>query len=334
MKRIILKIRQKLLNPVLKELSVIRELFERTDEKNQIVFNEINNIKNFIKEMKKNDFNEICESILGRALTDNELDKKKSVIFNNTKSIYLVLTEMFLGREGFKNTLKNIIDVHLYYMHLARIKMIIKFVPEAKNILDIGGANGSLYDMGYPYKFDKITILDLPPEGRCEMYKRIKMKERKIEFIGGEGNIDFMYGFSTELSDFEDNSIDLVWLGQVVEHMERNEALKMYKEAKRILKPNGYFCLDTPNRFLTEIHTKGFGDGYVHPEHKIEYYPDDLKQDLMDSGFVIDLSIGVCHMPESFHSKCFNYNDFLFGNLFSDNICESYIQFYRCTLRS
>jgi hypothetical protein len=51
----------------------------------------------------------------------------------------------------------------------------------------------------------------------------------------------------------------------------------MCKAAFRVLKKGGAFCLDTPNRIVTKIHAKTADIEFIHPEHQIEYYPEDLK---------------------------------------------------------
>jgi hypothetical protein len=91
---------------------------------------------------------------------------------------------------------------------------------------------------------------------------------------------------------------------------------------------NGYFCLDTPNRFLTEIHTADTGGGFIHPEHKIEYYPQDLQSDLLRQGFKINKKLGIRHMPNSVKSNAFDYTDFLFGDAFHEDVDKCYIQYY------
>jgi predicted SAM-dependent methyltransferase len=104
----------------------------------------------------------------------------------------------------------------------------------------------------------------------------------------------------------------------------------MIKEAYRVLKPGGYFCLDTPNRYLTEIHTKGLDFPYIHPEHKIEYYPEQLMKKLKRAGFRIIVSKGIKEMPKTFKSGTIDYTDFVSGKPLSDSVNMSYMQYYKC----
>lgn len=47
---------------------------------------------------------------------------------------------------------------------------------------------------------------------------------------------------------FPDNSFDLVWSLEVIEHLDKPE--QVFQEIKRVLKPNGHFILTTPNSFF------------------------------------------------------------------------------------
>src|SRR5437762_12946329 len=81
----------------------------------------------------------------------------------------------------------------------------------------------------------------------------------------------------TQLDAFADESFDLVWSGQSIEHVEIDAAEKMCREAFCVLQPGGYFCLDTPNRGITSIHTHDVGGGFIHPEHKDGYRVHELR---------------------------------------------------------
>lgn len=237
-----------------------------------------------------------------------------------------LLFQILFSAEFFKKMTENALEIHLNYIHWARIRLVSTVLPEAKNIVDLGGANGSIFDMGYPYKFDKLTIVDLPPEDRCLMYKNIEIKSN----ITPLGPVYVLFTNMTDLSAIDDNSVDFVWSGESIEHITEDDSKTVYTEVKRILKPGGFFCLDTPNRLLTEIHTEWNGGGYIHPEHKIEYYPKDLKKNLIDFGFSIVQELGVCEMTNTCKTRKFDYKDFVTGNALSSNLESSYIQFYKC----
>lgn len=131
-------------------------------------------------------------------------------------------------------------------------------LPAGDSILDLGGANCPLYKMSYPHNFRKLTLIDLPPERR-EFYKEIV-----VDTQDANGDIFIKYMDMTELDDFPDESVDFVWSGQSIEHVSPEAGRRMCESAFRVLKKGGAFCLDTPNRLLTEIHTRDIGGGF-HP---------------------------------------------------------------------
>lgn len=179
--------------------------------------------------------------------------------------------------------------------------------------------------MGYPHKFKKVYLIDLPPEDRCDMYKEIV-----IDPNCDSGEVVIKYADMTELDVFADSSVDFVWSGQSIEHVPLDAGRRMCQAAYRVLKPGGAFCLDTPNRLITKIHTHDVGGGFIHPEHYIEYEPAQLRELLEDAGFVIEKVLGICEMPTTSESHSFDYTDFLYGAQITDKVEQSYIQYFHC----
>lgn len=58
-----------------------------------------------------------------------------------------------------------------------------------------------------------------------------------------------------EKLDFEDNTFDIVFMIEVIEHLEDDK--KAISEVKRVLKPSGKFVLTAPNK-LFPLETHGF----------------------------------------------------------------------------
>jgi predicted SAM-dependent methyltransferase len=216
-------------------------------------------------------------------------------------------------------------DEHLYFIHLSRLALVQQYIPPGRIILDLGGANSPLYRMGYPYFFKKMTLIDLPKEERCDHYKDVVVDEKC-----SMGKVFVRYTDMCTLKGFEKNTFDLVWSGQSIEHVSLENAKNMCQEVYRVLKKGGFFCIDTPNRLLTQIHTADCGGGLIHPEHKIEYYPEQLSSMLREVGFSIRHSCGVCEMPKTVSTNIFHYEDFILGAQITDNVNNGYIQFYQC----
>lgn len=65
-------------------------------------------------------------------------------------------------------------------------------------------------------------------------------------------NVQFKIGNALNIK-FPKNSFDTVLLLEVIEHLPKNSEKLVLKEIKKILKPNGYLILSTPNKNLLSI---------------------------------------------------------------------------------
>jgi SAM-dependent methyltransferase len=220
---------------------------------------------------------------------------------------------------------KHAIDIHLVMNHNARVKLVANYLPEARVIVDLGGAAGSIYAMGYPYKFDRLINVDLPPVDRHDMYRNLKMDDVQTP----NGPISTLLTSMDDLHDIPSCSVDLVWSGQSMEHITEEQGRRVCGEVLRILKPGGQFCLDTPNGLMTEIHLAGSAP-FIHPEHKIEYRPAHLQSLLRECGFTIVEALGVCEMIRTKRQGSIDYRDFYASAGVNTNVDGSYIQYYRC----
>lgn len=188
--------------------------------------------------------------------------------------------------------------------HQARLTLIQTALPAAERILDLGGAGlepqGSLLTMGYPHCPKQIDIVDLPIEQRF-FQSDVPLIQQYTTEKGTQ--IYYHYISMTDLSTFADQTFDLVWSGQSIEHITQTEADRVIQEVYRVLKPGGYFCLDTPNRQLTILQVR---QGFIHPEHKFEYTPSELAEKLSDRGFHVIEQKAVSPMPMSYETGRFS----------------------------
>lgn len=169
-------------------------------------------------------------------------------------------------------------------LHASRCAFV-RSLPSARNILDLGGTDlsapeGAMVTMGYPYRFDSLTIVDLPPDERHEIYHSESNAQRVDTWLGP---VFYRYHSMTDLSGFDDESVDLVYSGQSIEHVPPEEARKVVEQVFRVLEPGGHFALDTPNGRVTRVQQPAFID----PDHKIEYTPDELLELVSGAGFEI-----------------------------------------------
>ena len=97
------------------------------------------------------------------------------------------------------------------------------------NILEIGGGQSGLTSLLYPQA--KVTNLDLNPD-----YANAPCNQQE--------NIQFVCKDATQLP-FENDSFDAVTMFDVLEHIPADQ--KAIAEAKRVLRPQGFILISTPN---------------------------------------------------------------------------------------
>ncbi len=212
-------------------------------------------------------------------------------------------------------------------LHEAR-KEFIKTLPAAECIVDLGGAcptviEGALYTNGYRYRAKRLIIVDLPFDTRMIIPRDFEEKN----LIRDYGTIEYIQSPMVDLSAIEDEIADLVFSGESIEHVTKPEAVRVIAEARRVLKPGGYFCLDTPNSKLTRIHSP---NQFIHPEHKIEYVPSDLITMLKTGGFEVIETGGICPMPESAKTGVFDETEVFRMPALSDDADLSYCFYVKC----
>lgn len=181
--------------------------------------------------------------------------------------------------------------------HRARLHLVKNAVPAGRVVLDLGGSSGGipeggLLSMGYPHAPEQVTIVDLPPE--TQFWKHAT--PAAATYSHGFTTVRYHYSGMNDLSAFADGSADGAWGGQCIEHVPRDVALVTMAEVYRVLKPGGWFCLDTPNRGLTRLLVRV---GFIHPEHFAEYYPEELAVLLRCSGFEVRRILAVSEMSLS-----------------------------------
>lgn len=212
-------------------------------------------------------------------------------------------------------------------LHEARMEFV-KTLPKAECIVDLGGAcptviEGALYTNGYPHRARRLIIVDLPFDSRMIIPQ--DFEEGKI--TRNYGTIEYVHSSMIDLSAIEDGIADMVFAGESIEHVTAGEAAAVIAEARRVLKPGGYFCLDTPNAKLTRIHSP---DDFIHPEHKVEYIPDDLIEMLKHGGFEVLETGGICPMPETARTGVFDETEAFRTPALSEDPDLSYCFYVKC----
>src|ERR1019366_5555560 len=130
-------------------------------------------------------------------------------------------------------------------LHFSRCEFIVG-LPPAQRIVDLGGghttdARGALVLLGYPYDFEELVVVDLPPDDRHPLYRSERFGGLEIE----QGTVRYEYRSMADLSFADDASVDLVYSGQSIEHVTEADGDTVLEEAFRILRPGGYMAIDT-----------------------------------------------------------------------------------------
>jgi SAM-dependent methyltransferase len=179
-------------------------------------------------------------------------------------------------------------------LHQSR-RIFVTSLPPARRILDLGGsstvgADGALVQLGYPYRFEELVIVDLPPDDRHDLYA--------TEIIDGVvatplGPVRYRYHSMTELDRYPDNSFDLVYSGQTFEHVTPESGRRVLEGVRRVLRPGGFLALDTPNRRVTELHLAQIGGDFIDPDHEVEYRHDEMVDALEGAGLRVERAHGL-----------------------------------------
>ena len=131
--------------------------------------------------------------------------------------------------------------------------------------------------LGYPYDFDELVVVDLPPDDRHPLYHSERFGAGDTE----RGQVRYEYRSMADLSFADDASVDLVYSGQSIEHVTEADGEIVLQEAFRILRPGGYMAIDTPNGRVCRLQQSAFID----PDHKVEYTLDELRHKVKRAGF-------------------------------------------------
>jgi SAM-dependent methyltransferase len=174
-------------------------------------------------------------------------------------------------------------------LHASRCEFIIG-LPPARRIIDVGGghtsdARGALVALGYPYDFEELVIVDLPPDDRHQLYKSERFGDGDTE----RGRVRYEYRSMVDLSFAEADSVDLVYSGQSIEHVPEEAGDEVLAGAFRALRPGGYMAIDTPNGRVCRMQQEAFID----PDHDVEYTLEQLRDKVVAAGFEIETVRGL-----------------------------------------
>jgi SAM-dependent methyltransferase len=212
-------------------------------------------------------------------------------------------------------------------LHFSRM-MFVRSLPAGRRILDLGGtalgnATGALVLMGYPYAFDDLVVIDLPSEERNAIYQEDSAHAVTQTALGP---VRYRYHSMVDLSDYADDSVDLVYSGQSIEHVPLDVADTVLSEVRRVLRPGGYLGLDTPNARVTRLQQAEFID----PDHEHEYTDGELRQKLTRAGFEVVEAKGLNYAGPSLAAGRFDVDQVATARGLFSQIEDCYLLAYLC----
>jgi SAM-dependent methyltransferase len=219
----------------------------------------------------------------------------------------------------------------LHALHAARVLMV-KGLPPAEVIVDLGGGAsqnpaGALVMMGYPYPFRTLTVVEPPADDRHDWYKDVAPGDVGTHDTG-RGVVNYLYSSMADLTGIADASVDLVFSGESVEHVSRADFERVLAETRRVLKPSGWFCFDTPNRAITRVQYPD--GGFINPDHKYEYTHPEVVDLLHRHGFAVTEAKGISWCPSVRARGEFDLADIVAHVGVYDAVEECYLLYYRC----
>jgi SAM-dependent methyltransferase len=200
-------------------------------------------------------------------------------------------------------------------------------LPAAKRILDIGGSSptvpeGALIELGYPHKPEKLIIFDKPPN---EQFWGTPNYSQANTRTFPWGQVQYIHGYAEDIlqnDELRDQKFDMIFMGQVVEHIYEDKLPNVLLWINKHLAPGGRFCFDTPNRLITRFETGE--DRYIDPDHKREYEPQAFAELLKTAGFTITHQWGILDMPNVIATASYGIKDFYSGEPLSASPTNSY----------
>ncbi len=123
------------------------------------------------------------------------------------------------------------------WQHITQFLLPYFNLPENPKILELGCGYGSWIRSFYSQnKF----ALDIHPDVPSILARQGQVTNKQDSVIGYVGSC-------TDLSRWEDETLDLVLASNLLEHLSMNDVLKTLREASRVLKESGVICVIQPN---------------------------------------------------------------------------------------
>lgn len=166
--------------------------------------------------------------------------------------------DYFMFENRFRGTEKEIKNRNAVYLD---------YYKNSNNVLDIGCGRGEFLELLMENKIDA---------------KGIDIYDDFVEYCKSKGLNVEKYDAVEYLFNLQDNSLGGIFLGQVIEHLEKNYLLKLIELSYKKLKPGSFFIAETPNPTMLTTFTNSF---YLDLSHIKPIHPETMKFLLQYYGF-------------------------------------------------
>ncbi len=207
--------------------------------------------------------------------------------------------------------------------HANKLTVIESSLPLSKKvcILDLGSGSGN-FEIIYASKVKQITAVDYHKEALEFLESMLKKQKTK--------NVKFIHSDIRDLGKVTTlEKYDIILLVDVIEHIEKKEAVSMIKLFRKILLPGGQICVITPNYKSLWIHIEHILDHFtIVPhfgghQHLAQYYPQNLQELFESNGYktknMATFNLFSFLIPIRFLSTLFSklelFSNIQFGNL-------------------
>ena len=149
-------------------------------------------------------------------------------------------------------------------IHSQRGKLI-REMPKGAHVVLSAGCSGAWYFEWFEKNYGSID-------------KHIGLELYSTKPEGLPSNVEWIANSVDDMSDVASDTVDLLFSGQNVEHLDSATLVGFLKESNRVLCEGGYLVIDSPNRKITQANR------YIQPEHTLELTDSEII-DLVILGF-------------------------------------------------
>ena len=168
-----------------------------------------------------------------------------------------------------------------HFLHALRTRRL-RLMPRGARVVLSGGAAGAIYFQwfggNYPTHVERHIAVEYFEPAPDPLPEGVEWLPRTLG----------------DLAPVPDGEVDLVFAGQVIEHLWLDDMAGFLIEANRVLRPEGHLVIDSPTRFITDALA------WTMPEHTLELEIDEIVELLALAGFVdIDVKgVWLCYDRE------------------------------------